>query len=155
MFTNMRMKIILVLLLAFTTTVFAQYTIAGCGQGKNGAYMVKVTSVVKNVKNAKDVLLRNAVHGVLFRGFMNTMDGGTNQKPLIEDPSIERTKAEFFKAFWENKEYERYAHMTPSSLKSVKEKKNYEVSAVFLVDKESLLHYMEENGIIQGFSNLW
>lgn len=153
----MKQIIVFLFFMFFTCTLHAQssYTIAGFGQGKNGAYMVKVTSVVKDVKTAKEVLRRNAVHGVLFRGFMNNSDGGTNQRSLIEDPSIERTKAEFFKAFWEGKEYEKYAQIIPSSLKSVKEKKMYEVSAVFLVDKESLLHYLEVNGIVQGFSNLW
>ena len=76
-------------------------------------------------------------------------------KLCIDDANVERTKAEFFKAFWNEKGYERYAQMTTSSLTSVKVKKGYEVSAIFLVDKESLQHYLEENGIIQGFSNLW
>lgn len=131
------------------------YDIAGCGQGKNGAYLVKVTSVLKDVKMSRDVLRRNAVHGVMFRGFMNNTDGGTNQKPLIEDPNVEQIKSSFFNAFWGEKSYERYAQMTETSFTSVKVKKGYEVSAIFLVDKESLQHYLEESGIIQGFSNLW
>lgn len=153
----MKRLFLFILICLCCNCIFAQqdYDIAGCGQGKNGAYLVKVTSVLKDVKTAKDVLRRNAVHGVLFRGFMNDTDGGTNQKPLISDPNTEHTKAEFFKAFWNEKSYERYAQMTASSLTSMKVKKGYEVSAIFLVDKESLQHYLEESGVIQGFSNLW
>lgn len=151
-------RIFLFLFICFCfNIVMAQgnYDIAGCGQGKDGAYRVKVTSVVKDVKASRDMLRRNAVHGVMFRGFMNDTDGGTNQKPLIEDPNVEHTKAEFFKAFWGEKSYERYAHIIASSLTSVKVKKGYEVSAIFLVDKEALQHYLEKSNVIQGFSNLW
>lgn len=144
-----------IVMAALTCHAQGEYTITGTGQGKNGAYFVKITAVIKKVKDAKDILLRDAVHGVLFRGFMNDTDGGTNQKPLVTDPNVEQTKAEFFNAFFNEKKYERYASMTPSSLSSVKVKKGYEVSALFLVDKESLQHYLEESGIIKGFSNLW
>ena len=34
-------------------------------------------------------------------------------------------------------------------------KKNYELSAILTVDKESLLKYLQDEGIVKGFSNLW
>ena len=148
------------MLITFIMSVLASsaqsnYTVAGCGQGKNGAYFVKVSMVVKDVKTARDMMRRNAVHGVLFRGFKGDTGGGIHQKPLIQDPNIERTKADFFNAFWSEKSYERYAQMIATSFTSVKLKKEYEVSATFLVDKEALLHYLEESGIIKGFSDVW
>lgn len=137
------------------TMAQGSYTIAGCGQGKNGAYLVKVSTVVKDVKTARDMMRRDAVHGVLFRGFKADTSGGLQQKPLIQEPNVERTKADFFNAFWSEKKYERYAQMIATSFTSVKLKKEYEVSATFLVDKEALLHYLEDSGIIKGFSNVW
>lgn len=140
----------------YCNLIMAQsYDIVGCSQGKNGAYLVKVTSQVQDVKTAKDVLRRNAVHGVMFRGFNNKVEGEPKQKPLIEDSNVERTKAEFFKTFWGEKSYERYSQMTATSLRSIKVKNGYEVTAVILVDKESLYHYLEESGIIKGLSNIW
>jgi hypothetical protein len=91
----------------------------------------------------------------MFRGFTNTVDGVSAQKPLIADPNIEQTKAEFFNAFYTEKAYERYATITEGSFTSAKVKKGYEVSALMLVNKEDLQHYLEQSGIIKGFSNLW
>ena len=153
----MRIKLLRLFLVACCATMMAQttYEIAGNGDGKNGAYLVKVTAFVKNVKTAKDELKRCAVHGVMFRGFTNTVDGVSAQKPLIADPNIEQTKAEFFNAFYTEKAYERYATITEGSFTSAKVKKGYEVSALMLVNKEDLQHYLEQSGIIKGFSNLW
>lgn len=151
----MRLKFILFFLFAIATTVSAQYDIVGCGQGKNGAYLVKVTTVLGNVKTAKEVLLRDAVHGVLFRGFADASNSGIRQKPLVADATAETTKADFFNAFWSERRYEQFAKMTVSSFRSVKMNKSYEVSAIFLVDKEALLHCLEEAGVQKGFSHLW
>ena len=116
---------------------------------------MRVATIVKDVKTARDVLRYDAVHGVLFRGFVASSNGGVSQSPLISDPNIEQTKADFFRAFWNEKAYERYATIVDGSLKSTKVKKQYEISALLLVDKEALQHYLEEAGIIKGFSDLW
>lgn len=153
----MRYLLVIFFQICFYTTLLAQglYDIAGNGQGKNGAYYVKVTTTVKNVKGAKDELRKDAVHGVLFKGFSSATDGRSGQKALIQDPNIEQTKVEFFNAFFNEKGYERYVTITESSFTSTKVKKGFEVSALLLVDKESLQKYLEESGIIKGFSNLW
>lgn len=130
------------------------FNIISTGQGRGGSYFVKVTTVVKKIKDAQDILKHDAVEGVLFYGFTSS-DGSINQKPLVSDPNVEQTKAEFFKAFFNEKQYLKYVTMTESSFSSIKVKKGYEVSALFLVDKESLQHYLEDSGIIKGFSNLW
>lgn len=145
---------IVLLLCSVCCKAQSAYTIAGMEQGKNGAYLVKVTAVVKKVKEAQETLRRDAVDGVLFLGFSNA-DGTISQKPLVEDPNIRQTKADFFTAFFSEKQYERYATVTPSSFTSIKVKKGYETSALFLVDKEALQHYLEKSGVIKGFSNLW
>lgn len=36
-----------------------------------------------------------------------------------------------------------------------KQTKMQETTAVVMVDKESLLGYLEESGVVKGFSNLW
>lgn len=140
-------------------TVNAQeYTIRSAGQGKSGNYLVKVVVSTKNkqAKEAEDLVKRYAVHGVIFRGLM-AADGYGEQKPLINDPNVENTKSEFFKAFWNEGAYKKYASTVQSSLTTMKNKqtKMTETSATVMVDKESLQHYLEESGIIQGFSNLW
>lgn len=134
------------------------YTVRSAGQGKSGNYLVEVTvsSKKKLTSAAEDLVKEYAVRGVMFRGLMASSGYG-EQKPLIKDPSIEQTKADFFKAFFNEGEYKRYASIVGSSLSTMKNKqtKMQETSATVMVDKESLLHYLEESGIIQGFSNLW
>ena len=36
-----------------------------------------------------------------------------------------------------------------------KQTKKYEITARLTINKESLIKWLEDNGIIQGFSNLW
>lgn len=154
-------KVLLSFVFIFLCTVgmsAQEYTIKSAGQGKSGNYLVEITVTTKSKEkniNAEDLVKRYAVHGVLFRGFASS-EGYGEQKPLIKDPDIEQTKADFFGAFFNDGAYKRYASIVNSSLTSTKlARKYYEVSAVLLVDKESLQHYLEESGIVKGFSNLW
>lgn len=132
------------------------YDIACGGQGKNGTYMVKVTVQVKKVEEGMEMLKRCAVHGVLFRGFTGEAVGCTSQKPLVGNPAIEQTQAAFFTRFFEDGIYRGYVSPVESSFTNTKLKRRlFEVSALFLVDKERLLRYLEENDIVKGFSDFW
>ena len=140
--------------------VYAQeYTATSAGTGKKGEYLVNVTVSVKkknDVKDAESLVKRCAVHAVLFRGLMSA-DSHSSQKPLIKDPNVENVKAAFFQSFWNEGQFKNYTALVGSSLMAMKNKqtKMHEVSATVIVDKESLLKYMEGQGVIQGFSNLW
>ena len=149
-------------LLAFTLCLSARaqsadYNISCGGQGKDGAYLVRVETVVKKVALGEDELKRCAVHGVLFRGFTGDASGCTSHKPLLRDGSAETTHAEFFAEFFaDGGPYTRFVSTVEASFQSVKlKKKRYEVSALMLVDKEALLHALEDAGVVKGFSDLW
>lgn len=120
--------------------------------------MVAVTVNVKKKlpSSAEDLVMRYAVEGVMFNGLM-AADGYGEQKPLIKDPDVKQTKADFFTAFNNEGVYKRFASIVPSTLVSMKNKKTkmIETTATVMVDKEGLQHYLEESHIIQGFSNLW
>ena len=77
------------------------------------------------------------------------------QKPLVNDPNIESEKASFFNAFFSEKKHEQYVTIVNTSYTSIKVKGGYEVSGLILVDKEKLLNYLEESGVVKGLSNLW
>ena len=53
--------------------------------------------------------------------------------------------------------YRRYASIVPSSLTVMKNKqtKSYETAATVMIDQRGLQKYLEESGVIKGFSNLW
>lgn len=152
-------RIILCFVWFLSILVYGQeYTVRSAGQGNTGNYIVDVTvsSKSKLKTKAEDLVAEYAVRGVLFRGLM-AASGYGEQKPLIKDPNIEQTKAEFFRAFFAEGAYKRYTSIVNSSISTMKNKqtKMQETSALVMVDKESLQHYLEESGIIQGFSNLW
>lgn len=148
----------IILIAVFASYAFAQdYNLIISGVAKNGDYIVQVTTVLdkKQYKEADDYLKKLAVDGIMFRG-AGASAGLSAQKPLITDPSVRRTKAEFFDAFNLEKLYLTYASVTPSSVVSTQlPKKKYEVKGIVTVRKEDLLHFLEQNGIVKGMGNLW
>ena len=155
------MKKVLLTIMLILSCIFAkaqEYTVQSEGVDNSGNYVVRivVSTKKKPSKAAEDLVRQYAVHGVMFRGVTAAKDYSA-QPPLIKDPNIEQTKKEFFLAFWRENAYNRYASIGPSSLSVMKNKqsKMTETSALVTVSKELLQKYLEDNGIIQGFSNLW
>lgn len=133
------------------------YDIVVAGQSNSGRYFVRVTTVLdKHQKDApRQWLRRLAVDGVMFHG-LAPAGGYPGQAPLIADPLVRTEKAEFFDAFNREALYENYADIEESSLLVTRlPKKKWEVSALISVDKESLLRFLQEHGIVEGFGNLW
>ncbi|MBQ7942055.1 MAG: hypothetical protein IJ328_06585 [Muribaculaceae bacterium] len=155
------MRKILIFMITLSMSVIAysqEYIISSAGIGKSGNYNIKVVvSTKKKPKsNLEDLVMRYAVHGVLFRGIMST-DGYGEHKPLIENPGIEQSRSDFFKPFFEEGQYKKYASIVETTLSTMKNKqtKRVETSANVLVDKETLLKDLEKAGVVKGFSNLW
>ena len=151
----------LCLLLTLTLGAWAQtpdYNITCGGQGKDGQYLVRVTATLKQKNvDAQRELKRLAVHGVLFRGFTGTAKGCTTQKPLAGNPDLEFTRADFFTPFLgDGGGHEKFVSLVTSSYSTTKlKKKMQEASALLLVDKEGLLRFLEQEKVIQGFSEFW
>ena len=147
-----------VLLMCCVIASAQEYYVQSAGQGQGGRYLVSVTVNVKKKlpSSAEDLVMKYAVQGVMFRGLMAS-EGYGEQKPLITDPTIQQTKADFFQAFDNEAKYRNFASIVNSSLSSMKNKKTkmIETSAVVMVDKEALQHYLEEAHVLKGFSNLW
>lgn len=153
-----KMFLSFVLLMCCMIASAQEYYVKSAGQGQGGRYLVSVTVNVKKKlpSSAEDLVMKYAVQGVMFRGLMAS-DGYGEQKALITDSTIEQTKADFFQAFNNEGKYRNFASIVNSSLTSMKNKKTkmIETSAIVMVDKEALQHYLEEAHILQGFSNLW
>lgn len=153
-----RILSLIILLAAVIFGVSAQdYNIQAAGVTPSGDYLVRVTAVLdkKQYKEAQDYLKKLAVDGIMFRG-VSAAAGLQGQKPLVTDPSVRTTKAEFFEAFNNEKLYQIYATVTPSSVVTTQlPKKKYEVKGLVSIRKEDLLHFLEENGVVKGMSNLW
>ena len=145
------------LLVSCLVTNAQEYTVQSAGQGQGGRYLVAVQVSVKKLKtSAEDIAMHYATHGVLFRG-LPAAEGYGEQKPLVKEPNAEQTKAEFFNAFFGEAKYRDFCSVVPGSVSSMKNKKTkkIETTATVSIDKEALQHYLEEAGVVKGFSNLW
>ena len=84
---------------ANTDTMNWRYEIEAAGQGTQGNYLIKVWSYSRKPVVAIEQAKKNAVHGIIFRGYsgFNSIQG---QKPLTNNPNLEMEQEEFFKNFF-------------------------------------------------------
>ncbi len=163
------MKNVLFLTVVFLTsiTTFAQkrkaerdtklwrYEIEGIAEGKEGTYLIKVWSYNKKDKIAIEQAKKNAVHGIIFKGF--TGHGKvTNQPALINDLNVEIEKEEFFESFFDEKnprgfmkyvEISNDATIGPDDIKQFGNE--YKIGVVVSVHKDRLKTFLLAEGIIK------
>ena len=76
-----------------------RYEIECIDTGSRGTVAIKVFSYSKKPDIAIEAAKRNAVHGIIFKGFPK---GGKCQKkdPLARNPNLEKEQEDFFKDFF-------------------------------------------------------
>ncbi|MCL2290304.1 MAG: hypothetical protein FWC34_06330 [Bacteroidetes bacterium] len=166
-----KMKFILLIIIALcTVTGFSQnkkakkkadkdthifrYEIECAGVGTAGTYVVKVWSYSKKPFVAFDQAKKNAVHGILFKGFPASNACRQAQRP-IANPGVEQEQAEFFRHFFrDGGEYLKYINASGNSAReTIKVGKEYKVSAIISVAKDQLRKDLETAGIIKELSS--
>jgi hypothetical protein len=129
-----------------------RYDIEYCKTASDGMVMVKVWSYSKKADLAVAQARKNAVHGIMFRGFSSADPNYSSMQPLVKDPSIESVKADFFQAFFDDAtgEYARYApSVIESSKKVIKVGKEFKAGVVVKVNVKLLRQHLEQAGIIK------
>lgn len=131
-----------------------RYDIECAGAGSEGTYLVKVWSYAKKATIPTEIAKRNAVHGVLFKGFSGAQ-GCVAQKALIRDAGVQHEKADFFATFFGGEgTYLKYASVTSSSPEVIKvSKKEYKIGYILSISKDQLRKDLEAAGIIKGLSS--
>ena len=131
-----------------------RYDIEYCKSAADGMVMVKVWSYSKRSDLALEQSRKNAVHGVIFRGYTGTT-AASSQRPLVSDPTVESTKADFFNVFFgEDGPYMRYVSTVMDGSEEVRKVgKEYKVGVVVTVNKDMLRKHLEEAGIVRGLSS--
>jgi hypothetical protein len=135
-----------------------RYEIECAGIGKDGTYLIKVWSYSKNPKVATTQAKKNAIHGVIFKGFSGGGQGCTSQRPLAPSPSIEEEKADFFDPFFEEggkfmKYVSESADGNVDASDRVKVGKEYKIGVLVSVSKDALRKDLEAAGIIKGLTS--
>ncbi len=139
-------------------TVRWRYEIEAVGTGTRGSYQIKVWTYSKNEATAVEQCKKNAVHGIIFKGFP-ARNGVQGQKSLARSLSIYEDNKSFFESFFKSKggEYMRFVTMSNNGNAAgdrIKiKKKEYKIGSVVSVDVASLRKYLEEQEIIKGLSS--
>ena len=166
-------KYIIILILLFSISANAQwkknkankdtkiwrYDLECEGIAKQGSKLIKVWSYSKNPKHAISRGMKNAVHGIIFKGYAGGGRGCTSLKALITDASKEKTFKEFFDAFFaDGGEYLKYVsaatdgRIAPGDRLKVS-KREYKIGVIVNVQYDQLRKRLEKEGIIRSLSS--
>ncbi len=135
------------------------YDIECEGIGKKGSKLVKVWSYSKKPQFAIEQAKKNAVHGIIFKGYAGGGSGCTSFKPLVSDVDIENKNKEFFNKFFEDGgEFMKYVtaatdgNIAPGDRLKVS-KREYKIGVVVTVSSDLLRKRLEKEGIIRSLSS--
>lgn len=133
------------------------YEIEGVDIGTQGTYLVKVWSYSKRPTVATEQAKKNAVHGVIFKGFVGK-SGVPGQRPLTTNPSIEQEKKEFFDIFFaDGGKYMKFVGISGDGSVAAEDRmkvgKRYKIGVIVSVNVSELRKDLEAAGIIRGLNN--
>ncbi len=131
-----------------------RYEIECAGNGAQGTYLVKVWTYSKSPKISATQCGKNAVHGVIFKGFAGEQ-GCVAQRALVANPGAEIEHKDYFKLFFDDSqgEYMKYVTLTSAPREIVKVGREYKVGVVVTVQKDALRKTLESVGIVRGLSH--
>ena len=134
-----------------------RYEIECVSVGASGSYLVKVWTYSKKANVAIEQAKKNAVHGVIFKGFTGA-GAGCTQKPLASSPSIEEEKADYFTNFFaDGGKYMKFVSVSGDGSVAAEDRmkvgKEYKVGVIISVSKDNLRKDLEDAGIVKGLSS--
>ena len=130
-----------------------RYEIECAGNAIQGTYLVKVWTYSKKASVAENQCRKNAVHGVIFKGYGGGQ-GCVSQRPLASQPGVESQYSEYFNSFFSNGgEYQKYASVVEGTTETVKVGREYKVGVVVSVRKDDLRKALEAAGIIKSLNS--
>ncbi|HNX89885.1 MAG TPA: hypothetical protein PKH58_12465 [Paludibacteraceae bacterium] len=167
--TAKALSLFLILFTCFGVTAAAQnkkadkdtrnwvYEIEPVSVGTQGSYLIKVWSYSKKPIVAIEQAKKNAVHGIIFKGFTG-IQGVPGQRPLTNNPNLEVEQAEFFKNFFaEGGKYMKFVNITNDGSVAAEDRlkigKEYKIGVVVSVNVAGLRKDLEDAGILRGLSS--
>lgn len=140
-------------------TVAWRYEIEAVATGIQGTYQIKVWSYSKHPETAIEQAKKNAIHGIIFKGFP-TKDRVQGQKPLSRDVNLYDDNKKFFEDFFKtgSGDYMKFVtlanngQIAPGDRIKIS-KKEYKIGVVVTVNVAELRKYLEAKGIIKSLSD--
>ena len=106
----------------------------------------------------KDICMRNAVHGLLFKGLAAADVGSQGNFPALCPEGYDAHK-EYFDGFFESGDYRQFIQVTSKGAQQagdvLKAGKQWKVGLLVQVNTTALRKRLEADGIIQGTRNIF
>jgi len=133
-----------------------RYEIDAVQTGTQGTYLIKVWSYSKKPNVAIEQAKKNAVHGIIFKGFTGTASV-PGQKPLTNNVNLEVEKADFFKPFFDDGgKYMKFVSMSADGAVAAEDRmkvgKEYKVGVIVSVNVSALRKDLEDAGVIKALN---
>ena len=123
------------------------------GQATQGAAILRVWSYSKKPTIATSQAGKNAIHGIIFKGYPASNDGTriVGRDPLIADPMVEEANAAYFENFFkEGGDFQRYVSYRNNGAPDAQQKigKEYKIAISVVVMVDQLRERLEKDGIL-------
>lgn len=130
------------------------YEIECAGVGAQGTALVKVWSFSDKPAISKEQCEKNAVHGIIFKGYSGKENGCVTQRALINSPGAEYEHSDYFRLFFaDGGEYAKYVTITNMSRDVVKVGKQYKIGMTISVQKDALRKALEAGGVLKSLDS--
>jgi hypothetical protein len=134
-----------------------RYEIEAAGQGTQGNYLIKVWSYSRRPVVAIEQAKKNAVHGIIFRGYSG-FNGVQGQKPLTNNPNLEMEQEDFFRNFFaDGGKYMKYVNISNDGSIAPEDRlkvgSEYKIGVIVSVNVAGLRKDLEEAGIIKSLNS--
>ncbi len=134
-----------------------RYEIEAVQTGTQGTYLIKVWSYSKKPDVAIEQAKKNAVHGIIFKGFAGTSTV-PGQKALTSNANLEVEKEDFFKPFFaDGGKYMKFVNVSNDGAIAAQDRmkigKEYKVGVVVSVSVAALRKDLEDAGIVKSLSS--
>ncbi|MCG9791166.1 hypothetical protein [Flavobacterium algicola] len=133
-----------------------RYEIEAMQTGVTGTYLIKVWSYSKKPEVAIEQSKKNAVHGIVFKGFTGK-SGVPGQNPLANNVNLEEEKSGFFKPFFaDGGKYMKFVSTSTDGAVAAEDRmkigKEYKVGVIVSVNVAELRKDLENASIIKSLS---
>lgn len=134
-----------------------RYEIEAVQTGVQGTSLIKVWSYSKKPDVAIEQAKKNAVHGIIFRGFAGR-SGVSGQSALSNNPNLVEEKADFFDAFFaDGGKYMKFVSLTNDGAVAAEDRmkvgKEYKVGVLISIRTAELRKDLENAGIIKSLGS--
>ena len=126
----------------------------------DGNIMVKVWNYGKKEKITRQTCMRNAVHGVLFKGVSGGRASGLSKGHAALCPDGYSAHTDYFDNFFNSGDYMKYVELTNNGNIQPEDRikissKEYKIGMVCIINFNALRDRLQKDGISKGLNSLF